>query len=216
MRDDKKPPDTESGGPRPIPPTGKPRAATAPPKEVLENVRKRHPDALSALFDYGFDRIFALASRLVGERATAEDIAQEVFLKVHRAAHQLDPNRDPMPWLLTITSNACRDHWRSSKGRPITDVDAVEAEGVPELRTGPHHDPERAVLTTERERFVREAIMQLPDSLRLVVILHDYENLTHDEIAPIVGTSHAAVRKRYSRALASLAESLKDFVNEAR
>ena len=74
---------------------------------------------------------------------------------------------------------------------------------------GAAQDPESAVLGAERERIVREAIGTLPDRLREVVVLRDFGYLKHAEIAEVLGVSHAAVRKRYSRALEQLGEDLK-------
>jgi RNA polymerase sigma factor (sigma-70 family) len=70
--------------------------------------------------------------------------------------------------------------------------------------------PEELLLGKEREMLVQEAILQLPEPLREVVLLHDYQGMGHQEIAEIVGASYAAVRKRYSRALSVLADLLED------
>src|SRR5262245_22524757 len=86
-------------------------------REQLEAVRRREPEALGALFERYFDRIYGFVYRLLSDRALAEDVTQEVFLKVHRGAHRIDPARDPGPWLMTIAHNACRDLWRSSAYR---------------------------------------------------------------------------------------------------
>ena len=64
-----------------------------PSREELEGVRRREPEALGRFFDRYFDRIHGLAYRLLGDRPAAEDVAQEVFLKVHRACDRLDPER---------------------------------------------------------------------------------------------------------------------------
>jgi RNA polymerase sigma-70 factor (ECF subfamily) len=170
-------------------------------------VRARDPEALGALFEAYFDRVYALIRRLMGDSALAEDVTQEVFLKVHRAAHRIDPERDPGPWLMTIAYNACRDVWRSSAYRlaaRATDIDS------PEGSTLSHgsNDPEAQALSSERERLVQEAILELPEPLRAAVLLHDYDGLGHEEIAVVLGIQHAAARKRYSRALATLAKSL--------
>src|SRR5262245_15515908 len=61
----------------------------------LEAVRARDKDALGALFEAYFDRVYGLVRRLLGNVTLAEDVTQEVFLKVHRAAHRIDPDRDP-------------------------------------------------------------------------------------------------------------------------
>jgi RNA polymerase sigma-70 factor (ECF subfamily) len=98
-----------------------PRASPArqpcgrPSRSTLEAVRRRDGDALGALFDTYFDRLFGFAYRLLGDHSAAQEVTQEVFLKVHRAAHQIDPERDPGPWLMTIARNACREHWRKRR-----------------------------------------------------------------------------------------------------
>jgi len=182
---------------------------TAPSRETLEKVRRREREALSELFEYGFDRIYALAVRLLGDRSMAEDAVQEVFLKVHRAANQLDPDRDPLRWMTTITYNVCRDHWRSFAGK--MEKSSVSINGSPAMKESLSHEapsPEEEALRSERERSVRRALMELPESLRTVVLLRDFEGWSHEEIAGMIGASAPAVRKRYSRALSRLGELL--------
>lgn len=176
-----------------------------------EAVRRRDPEALGALFECYFDRVYAVIYRLLGERALAEDVAQEVFLKVYRAAHRMDPERDPLPWLMAIAHNACRDVWRSNAhrlGRRAVSIDEHPLAGGG-LSAGTN-DPEREALARERERLVQQAILRLPEPLRVAVVLHDYQGLGHEEIARITGVRHAAARKRYSRALEALGRLLED------
>jgi RNA polymerase sigma-70 factor (ECF subfamily) len=172
-------------------------------------VRARDPEALGALFERYFSAVYALVHRLLGDRAMAEDAASEVFLKVYKAAHQLDPSRDPAPWLMTIATNVCRDLWRSGayrmSSRRAADVDDPVV--APRLTTGAN-DPEEGTLASERDRLVHEALMQLPESMRLSIVLHDWQGLSHQEVADATGLEHAAARKRYSRAVAALAKLL--------
>jgi RNA polymerase sigma-70 factor (ECF subfamily) len=188
------------------------RDRIAPPDRAeLERVRARDPEALAAFFERYFDRVYGLVCRLVGDRALAEDMTQETFLKVHRAAHQLDPTRDPAPWLMTIAHNVCRDLWRSSAwrlGRRATSLDG-DSPLAATLSRGTN-DPERDLLADERGRLVQAALVRLPDPLRTAILLHDYEGMGHEEIAAITGIGHAAARKRYSRALEALARLLKE------
>lgn len=184
-----------------------------PGARLMEAVRQRDPEALGELFEIYFDRLYSLAYRLVGEHARAEDVMQDVFLKVHRAAHQLDPERDPGPWLTTLTRNACREQWRR-RGRRV-DRHARSLDSGSSLReTLPtaYRDPEHETLRSERDRAVAEALMKLPVGLREVVVLRDYHGMAHEEIASVVGTRDATVRKRYSRALAKLRRLLKDVI----
>ena len=176
----------------------------------LERVRVRDPEALAAFFERYFDRVYALVYRLLGDRTLAEDMAQEVFLKVHRAAHRIDPSRDPMPWLATIAHNACRDLWRSNAWKLTRRAASIDG-GSPlaETLSRGTDEPERQLLAAERERLVQEALLRLPEPLRVAIVMHDYQGLGHDEIAEITGINHAAARKRYSRALAALGQLLK-------
>jgi RNA polymerase sigma-70 factor (ECF subfamily) len=180
---------------------------------MLDAVRRRDPEALGEFFESYFDRLYNVAYRLVGNRAQAEDVLQEVFLKVHRAAHQLDPERDPGPWLATLTRNACRELWRRRKrrldrharsldtGAPVQETLATEGRG-----------PEAETLRSERNRMIADALMKLPFVLREVVVLREYHGLSHREVASVLGARDATVRKRYSRALAELRQHLKGVV----
>lgn len=195
----------------PHPQSGAGQPESGLPRTILERVRQRDPEALGLLFEHCFDRVYALAVRMLGDHGRAEDVVQEVFLRVHRSAPSLDPDRDPLPWVRTIAANLCRDHWRSRQTR--ADVRTRSLDEHPEvaatLRNG-GPGPDRRLLTTEQEEQVQRAIEALPDQLREVVLLRDYEGLEHEQIADLVGATSAAVRKRYSRALARLGELLQD------
>ena len=175
---------------------------------MLERVRRREPEALTAFFDHYFGRVYGVIFRMVGDRHLAEDLTQEVFLKVHRAAHRLDPARDPGTWLIAIAANTCRDLWRSAAHRMARRGDPLDDETLSHLEGG-SHTPEADLIARERERLVQEAIAALPVPLRLAVVLHVYDGLGHDEVAAITGIRDSAARKRYSRALRLLAERLR-------
>ncbi len=175
------------------------------------SVRGGDPEALGALFEHAFDRLYGLAYRMLGEKAAAEDVMQDVFLRLHRSSESLDVDRDPMPWLRSITANLCRDHWRSFANKVTTHSEDVNDTAGPGGRLSVRdRNPEEQTLETERNAKVQNAIDSLPDQLREIVVLREYEGLDHGVIAEIVGASPAAVRKRYSRALEQLGKLLKD------
>jgi len=179
-----------------------------PPREELEQVRARDPEALGRFFDRYFDRIFGLAYRLLSDRPAAEDVAQEVFLKVHRACDRLDPERDPMPWLTAITCNACREHWRSRHVKAAARSTPLEAVAEREADPAGMRDPVDEIDRERRAARVQRALGELPPKLREVVVLHDWRGHSHQEIAEMLGATYAAIRKRYSRALAALTDRL--------
>lgn len=189
----------------------RPRAGAGLSRQTLEGVCRREPDALAALFEHCFDDVYSLAYRLTGEQTAAEDVAQEVFLKVHKAAPQLDPSRDPGPWLTAITYNTCRQHWRSRAHRLFSRARSLDSETKDGgMIANGRRDPERAAEAGEREELVTRALMKLPERMRAVVVLHDYHGMSHEEIARVTRTRHAAVRKSYSRALARMRDELKE------
>ena len=178
------------------------------PRFSLEELRRAQAgdgEALGRFFDHHFERIFAVVRRFVGDRDVAEDIAQSLFIKVRRHIAHLDIERDPAPWLYTVAANACRDHHRSAWWRMWQrSVHIDSAAELPELASAAD-DPGRLFDVAEDERRVQAAIGKLPADLRMSVILRDFEGLSHEQIAQVTGTSHAAARKRHSRALRALA-----------
>ncbi len=185
----------------------------APSVLDLEGVRRRDPEALAAFFERHFDRVYGLVYRLLGDRHLAQDATQEVFLKLHRAAHTVDPHRDPGPWVTTIAYNVCRDIWRSGAFRlsrqAVSLDDPSHGDGA---FASPAADPERDLIATERRERVQAAIRMLKEPLRVAVVLREYEGLSYERIAEVTGTSPVAARKRYSRGLAELGKLLESGV----
>lgn len=188
----------------------RPRGPEPPGRELLERVRARDPQALAEFFERYVDLVYGLVYRLLGRKEAAEDVTSDVFLKVHRAAPQLDPARDPAPWLIAIATNACRDVWRSGAYRMNVRSASIEEDaGIASRLASPGDAPGDALLRAERERAVRQALGELPEALRAAIVLHDYQGLDHEEVARVTGIEHAAARKRYSRAIAALGKKLK-------
>ncbi len=183
-------------------------AAAGLERAVLERVRAREPEALGLFYDRYMDMVFGLATRMLGNRTLAEDATSEVFLKVHRAADRLDASRDPAPWLVTITTNVCRDLWRSAAYRASKRAADVHDPLTAATLTSGRDEPEQDAVRSERERIVQQALLALPEPLRESILLHDYQGLDHRQVADTLHIAHDAARKRYSRALAALTKML--------
>jgi RNA polymerase sigma-70 factor (ECF subfamily) len=179
------------------------------PVELREALRRGEPAALARFFDATFDRVYGYVRRFVADEHQAEDLTQEVFLQVQRALASYDPLRDPRPWLFTIATNKLRDHWRAraaAGGVPVS----LDDEELGERLAASGAPPESASDGEEVARRVRAAIEALPPGLRATVLLRAFEGLTFEEVARVLERNEVAVRKRYSRALAALRESLGD------
>jgi RNA polymerase sigma-70 factor (ECF subfamily) len=178
-------------------------------RDLREGVRRRDRDALAAFYDRYFEEVYGLAFRLLGDRESAEDVAQDVFVKVHRAAERLDAGRDPLPWLAAIVWNTCRDRWRSGPHRMGMRSTDVTMPAVAATLSADGDDPAQQLLLSEREQLVQGALGELPEGLRAVVVMHEYAGLDLQQVAHALGVSHAAARKRHSRALERLGELLR-------
>jgi RNA polymerase sigma-70 factor (ECF subfamily) len=188
-------------------------AKNAIPRELLLRAREREPRALETFFDLVFPRVYRAVERMVRQREAAEDISQEAFYRIHRAIDRLDPDRDPLPWVMTIAMNCCRKHWASraeSQAKRTTGIE--DHPGLDErIDSGAPNPVELRGEATRRES-IEAALAELPEPMRESIVLHLYGGLGHDEIADSLGIGHAAARKRYSRAIARLAELLEDLV----
>lgn len=197
-----------------------PRAAgvgsdVPPSGESLRRVAMREPDALDAFFASYFNRVYRYVVRLLGDPVLGDDLTQESFLRMHRAIDRLDPQRDPTPWVFTIVTNTVRDYWRSkhhkSKSRE------VDLEHASWLIADDHGtDPGRALEQKEATQAIHAALGTLSENDRMVILLREYEQLNSTEIASMLGASPEAIRQRYSRALARLAEAYKKMLDKER
>ena len=145
--------------------------------------------------------VVAFAVRLLGRRDLAEDVAQEAFLHVHRAARRYRPDARFTTWLYRIVVNLCRDAQRRASRAPAPLVE----EAVP-----PHDPPADPIEARERAERVRRALAALPERQQVAVTLHRYQGLSHREIADATGWSESAVESLIVRAYATLRKELAD------
>jgi RNA polymerase sigma-70 factor (ECF subfamily) len=144
------------------------------------------------------------AYRYTGNPSVAEELAQEVFVRVYRAAAGYRPEARFTTWLFTIVRNVC-SNYRTRQGRHDRRVDT---EVDPGLVAAGQDDPEAAVLRAEEQGRVRKAVVELPETLRLPFILNQFEHLRYEEIAQVMGLSLATVKVRIHRAREFLARRL--------
>jgi RNA polymerase sigma-70 factor, ECF subfamily len=178
-------------------------------REVRERLPSRDPAALEIFFDAFFSRIHGYLRRLVADEHLAEDLTQDVFLHLYRALPSYDPARELDPWVFTVATNKVRDHWRSRRHHDAQRETSTEGEELEERAASETDAPEAEIVAREDDEAVREAVDSLPDTLRATVLLRVYEGMSFRALAEVFGRSELAVRKRYSRALASLRERLR-------
>lgn len=139
---------------------------------------------------------------MVRNRSSAEDIAQEVFIKVFSALDRYDPSYPFSSWLNRITSNLCIDFLRREKDRtrsldqPIGGDDDDLVIQIPARTAG----PDREVESKEMMAVLEEALGALPEHYRIIVILRHQEQLSYEEISETLGIPLGTVKARIHRA----------------
>ncbi len=167
-------------------------------RSFLEKVRRGEPEGATELFRRHSEAILRYADRLLGSRAEAEDVTQEVFLKMIVRVGQYDGRAPVASWLFAIAANACRDRLRRA-GRRLS----VPLESVTEP-TAPGPSPDRVLVESEQRRLVRRALAALSDDQREALILARYHGMPYIEIARTLEISEGAVKTRIFRAMEKL------------
>lgn len=177
----------------------------ADPPGLLTRLRAGDPRAFEELVTTYQHRVFGVALRMLGSRAEAEEIAQEAFLRAHRAVVSFRGDARLGTWLYGIASRLCLNRL-SSPDRRMARGDAALAD-VPATTPDAAAEVERA----ELDAALRTAIEELPNEQRLVLVLRDVEGLSYEEIADALALVPGTVRSRLHRARMQLKEKLERF-----
>lgn len=148
----------------------------------------------------------------MGDRDSAEDIAQEVFLRVFKAAKSYKPQAKFRTWLFTIATNLCLNEIRYNKSSPkIVDLSNMHEQEYP-ITDPDAFSPQKAAENAELNTAVRKAISNLPENQRTAILLRQYNEFSYNEISKIMGISTSAVESLIQRARQSLKKSLSPFL----
>jgi RNA polymerase sigma-70 factor (ECF subfamily) len=158
----------------------------------------------AAVATYG-RRVFTLAVYLLGDPQEAEDVAQEVLIRLWRRGHAVDPQRMGA-WLLQVTRNACVDLIRKRRRGEAT-LGETDAAGIDNLRE-PSPDPERLFRATRLGEQIRRALGDLTEPHRSVVILREIQGLSYREISEVLEMPLSSVRVNLHRGRRRLREEL--------
>jgi RNA polymerase sigma-70 factor (sigma-E family) len=164
---------------------------------------RRDPAGIADLFHARHLELVRFATLLVGDRATAEDVVQDVFVKVCAGWQRLSENGVAVSYFRTAVINACRSVHRR---RGIARRFGRGAEAA--LWTEPEPSAESAVLLAEDRRRVLRALSRLPNRQREALVLRFYQRLTEAEIAESMGISRGTVKSTLSRGLHALGGKL--------
>jgi len=175
-------------------------AAEPTDRELMSRVRDGELDRLSELFERHHRRLFAFFLRLAGSRDAAEDLVQEVFVRMLKYRHTYREEAEFTPWMFSVARNAAVDHYRGKPRELQEDPEAPEP-------VAPSVHPVERLEKREQSELLQAALGRLPREKRELLLLARFGEMKYDSIGELLGISVGAVKVRVHRALKELREA---------
>ena len=157
-------------------------------------------------------KVFNVAYKFVGKHDEAEDLTQDIFLKIFKSIGTFDRRANFQTWLISVSRNLCIDHYRSVRKERQTinrDVEAIELSAI-------SHDQNQVEALEQRDRvaLLRQALAALPAALRTAVSMRDLQELSYQEIAKVLRLPEGTVKSRINRGRIELARQIRKLRGE--
>jgi RNA polymerase sigma-70 factor (ECF subfamily) len=152
-------------------------------------------------------KVFNVAYKFVGKHDEAEDLTQDIFLKIFKALGTFDRRANFQTWIVSISRNLCIDHYRSVRKERQTIARDVDSNDLQPAST--ERGPYAAAEHQDLRELLRVALGKLPTTLRTAVVLRDLQELSYQEIADRLGLPEGTVKSRINRGRLELARQLK-------
>ena len=182
-------------------------AQPATPDGLIEQCLTGDQAAWEAVVRQNWRKVFNVAYKFVGKHEEAEDLTQDIFLKIFKALNTFDRRANFQTWIISISRNLCIDHYRSVRKERQTiarEVDAADLQPV-SMDRGPYQAAEHQDL----RGLLRQALQALPATLRTAVVLRDLQELSYQEIADRLELPEGTVKSRINRGRLELARQIK-------
>ena len=180
----------------------------------MERIKEGDMEAFRELIEAHQYRVVAAVTKMLGDQAEAEDIAQQVFVRVWKSAPRYEPTAKFTTWLFKITRNLVLNELRRRKRHFTSSLDEPEHEDHTPVQVADMGTkaPDTAMLDDEMQAAIQRAIDELPETQRLAIILRRYDEFSYEEIAEIMGLSVPAVKSVLFRARTDLREKLRKYL----
>jgi RNA polymerase sigma-70 factor (ECF subfamily) len=173
-------------------------------EQVVELIQRKDPKSLEDALGLLQNTVFSFSMKVCGQRQDAEDTMQEVLLRSVPNLPKFDNPKALMVWLYKVAKSRCLMSRRKSKFAPKEDLSLEELmpdrRELQKLRGSPDGTPETSLLRRENAKRLREAVQKLPVEYRLILVLHDMEELSDGDVAEITGLRLGTIRVRLHRA----------------
>jgi RNA polymerase sigma-70 factor (ECF subfamily) len=173
-------------------------------EQVVQLIQLKDPKSLEEALALLQKTVFSFSMKVCGQRQDAEDTMQEVLLKSVPYLPKFDSPKALMVWLYKVAKNRCLMSRRKSKFAPREDLSLEELmpdhRELEKLSGHPDGTPETSLLRRENAKRLREAVQRLPGEYRLILVLHDMEELSDSDVGEITGLRPGTIRVRLHRA----------------
>lgn len=180
-------------------------------ERLVERLKRRDEAAFNEVVRLYQGKIYRLLFRMIGDKAEAEDLAQEVFVTVFKSIDGFRGDSKLSTWLYRVASNHCKNRikylGRRARGAKkefdeIADREAVESATM--TTSAQVHRPDEMASARQTETLIQTALAELPDDQRELVVMRDIENMTYEEIQGVTGLAEGTVKSRLHRARLAL------------
>jgi RNA polymerase sigma-70 factor, ECF subfamily len=158
-------------------------------------------------------KVFNVAYKFVGKHDEAEDLTQDIFLKIFKSLDTFDRRANFQTWLISVSRNLCIDHYRSVRKERETIDRGVDASDL--APAAPEPGPIAALEQRDRVVLLRQAMAALPETLRTAVLLRDIQELSYQEIADKLRLPEGTVKSRINRGRTELARQIRKLRGDA-
>ena len=173
--------------------------------ELIERCLRKDNSAWEAIVARFRRKVFHIAYKFTGKHDEAEDLTQDIFLKVFRSLEKFNRDADFSTWLSSVARNYCIDNYRAGKReKEVVVEDMVAFDLAPSSFGNPH----RALEDQDRRSFLRKGLDLLPEKLREAVVLRDLQGLSYQEMADRLALPEGTVKSRINRGREELARLL--------
>ena len=182
-------------------------ASLRPLDDIIERCLAGDERAWEEIVRRHWRLVFSVAYKFVGTSELAEDLAQDVFLKLFKSLDTFDRRANFQTWLISVSRNLCIDHYRSVRKERETMARDVDPADLAPAATGTSAYAE--LEQRDRVRLLRTALDRLAPTLRTAVVLRDVQELSYQEIAVRLGLPEGTVKSRINRGRTELARQLR-------
>jgi RNA polymerase sigma-70 factor (ECF subfamily) len=183
---------------------------------LMLRVSQGDAKAFAVLVDKYKQPVMNLVYRMIGDATEAEDLAQNVFIQVHKSAHRYRSSAKFTTWLFTIARNLCLNEIRRRSRHPVESLEtprfAQETHSAQQFEDRRTPGPTEDLLQSELEEKIQQALAALPEHQRMAILLCRQEDLSYEEIGKVLGCSVAATKSLIHRGRETLKQKLKPYL----